>query len=81
MAFSNRYAPEHLIVNVADAESWLEQLDNAGSVFLGVTFTCSYILMHADGPDAAEYPIPAAPGIQPHLAYWELGCHLHFDGL
>lgn len=33
--FSNMYAPEHLIVNVEDAESWLEELDNAGSVFLG----------------------------------------------
>lgn len=32
---SNRYAPEHLIVNVEDAESWLPLLDNAGSVFLG----------------------------------------------
>lgn len=29
------YAPEHLIVNVADAEAWLPLLDNAGSVFLG----------------------------------------------
>ena len=34
-AFSNRYAPEHLIVNVEGAESWLPALDNAGSVFLG----------------------------------------------
>jgi histidinol dehydrogenase len=34
-AFSNRYAPEHLIVNTADAASWLPELDNAGSVFLG----------------------------------------------
>ena len=34
-AFSNAYAPEHLIVNVADAESLLPQLDNAGSIFLG----------------------------------------------
>lgn len=33
--FSNRYAPEHLIVNTADAEEWLPSLDNAGSVFLG----------------------------------------------
>ncbi|GAB4815391.1 hypothetical protein N2152v2_002437 [Parachlorella kessleri] len=33
--FSNRYAPEHLIVNVDDAESWLPLLNNAGSVFLG----------------------------------------------
>ena len=32
-AFSNAYAPEHLIVNVADAESLLPQLDNAGSIF------------------------------------------------
>ena len=34
-SFSNMYAPEHLIVNVEDAESWLPLLDNAGSVFLG----------------------------------------------
>ncbi|PNW86211.1 hypothetical protein CHLRE_02g077350v5 [Chlamydomonas reinhardtii] len=33
--FSNMYAPEHLIVNVEDAEDWLSELDNAGSVFLG----------------------------------------------
>ena len=32
--FSNRYAPEHLIVNVENAESWISQLDNAGSIFL-----------------------------------------------
>lgn len=35
VAFSNRYAPEHLIVNTTDAEEWLPALDNAGSVFLG----------------------------------------------
>jgi histidinol dehydrogenase len=28
--FSNIYAPEHLIVNVEDAELWLDHLDNAG---------------------------------------------------
>jgi len=28
--FSNMYAPEHLIVNVEDAEQWLDTLDNAG---------------------------------------------------
>eukprot|EP00899_Mesostigma_viride_P000179 jgi/Mesvir1/10161/Mv18041-RA.1 len=33
--FSNMYAPEHLIVNVEDAEGWLAHLDNAGSIFLG----------------------------------------------
>lgn len=31
--FSNEYAPEHLIVNVEDAESWLPALDNAGGWF------------------------------------------------
>lgn len=35
VAFSNAYAPEHLIVNTDDAEEWLPALDNAGSVFLG----------------------------------------------
>lgn len=33
--FSNLYAPEHLIVNVEDAEEWIDCIDNAGSVFLG----------------------------------------------
>lgn len=33
--FSNAYAPEHLILNIEDAESMLPLLDNAGSIFLG----------------------------------------------
>lgn len=33
--FSNRYAPEHLIVNVKEAESYVDEIVNAGSVFLG----------------------------------------------
>lgn len=33
--FSNQYAPEHLIVNVKDAEFHTEKVINAGSVFLG----------------------------------------------
>lgn len=32
---SNTYAPEHLIVNIENAESIVPILDNAGSVFLG----------------------------------------------
>lgn len=32
---SNAYAPEHLIVQVDDARSWLPAIRNAGSVFLG----------------------------------------------
>lgn len=34
-AFSNRYAPEHLIINTEDAEEWLPGIEHAGSVFLG----------------------------------------------
>lgn len=33
--FSNRYAPEHLIVQCEDAESWIDHIQHAGSVFLG----------------------------------------------
>lgn len=32
---SNRYAPEHLILQIDDAESWVPKVDNAGSVFVG----------------------------------------------
>ncbi len=32
---SNDYAPEHLILQVQDARSWLPSIRNAGSVFLG----------------------------------------------
>ena len=32
---SNAYAPEHLILQVADARDWLPKVRNAGSVFLG----------------------------------------------
>ena len=33
--FSNLYAPEHLIINTADAEELAEKVVNAGSVFIG----------------------------------------------
>jgi histidinol dehydrogenase len=32
---SNRYAPEHLILQVREPRRWLERVANAGSVFLG----------------------------------------------
>ncbi|KAJ7969086.1 Histidinol dehydrogenase, chloroplastic [Quillaja saponaria] len=35
ITFSNMYAPEHLIMNVRDAEKWEHFIQNAGSVFLG----------------------------------------------
>ena len=34
-AISNRYAPEHLILQLPEAEQWLDRIDAAGSVFLG----------------------------------------------
>ena len=33
--FSNDYAPEHLILHLADANSVLSRIENAGSVFVG----------------------------------------------
>jgi len=35
IAVSNRYAPEHLILQVAVPRPWLDQIISAGSVFLG----------------------------------------------
>ena len=35
MEFSNAYAPEHLILNVENAASQVEKVENAGSVFVG----------------------------------------------
>ncbi|XP_048625786.1 histidinol dehydrogenase, chloroplastic isoform X1 [Brassica napus] len=35
ITFSNLYAPEHLIINVKDAEKWEGLIENAGSVFVG----------------------------------------------
>jgi histidinol dehydrogenase len=32
---SNRYAPEHLVLQLANAEAWLPMVTAAGSVFLG----------------------------------------------
>ena len=33
--FSNNYAPEHLIINIKDSESYKDKITNAGSVFIG----------------------------------------------
>ena len=33
--FSNNYAPEHLIINIKKAKSYLSKIHNAGSVFIG----------------------------------------------
>ncbi|PSU55904.1 histidinol dehydrogenase, partial [Photobacterium aphoticum] len=36
VAISNRYGPEHLIVQTEDPRALLPELDNAGSIFLGL---------------------------------------------
>jgi histidinol dehydrogenase len=46
--FSNSYAPEHLIVNVKDAEEYSDQIINAGSVFFG-QFTPESVGDYASG--------------------------------
>lgn len=35
LAFSNDYAPEHLILHLRDAQGAVELVENAGSVFVG----------------------------------------------
>lgn len=35
IAFSNDYAPEHLILHLKDAPAVVSKIDNAGSVFVG----------------------------------------------
>lgn len=48
LSFSNEYAPEHLIINVEDEESTVDQISNAGSVFLG-QFTPESVGDYASG--------------------------------
>jgi len=48
IAFSNMYAPEHLIINVADPGSVADKIKNAGSVFLG-RFSCESAGDYASG--------------------------------
>jgi histidinol dehydrogenase len=48
MDFSNLYAPEHLIINTADANLLAGKVKNAGSVFLG-NFSCESAGDYATG--------------------------------
>ena len=50
IAFSNEYAPEHLILNVENAESYINAITNAGSVFLGA-YSCEAAGDYATGPN------------------------------
>ncbi|MGZ5197806.1 MAG: histidinol dehydrogenase, partial [Kaistella sp.] len=46
--FSNLYAPEHLILAIEDAEGYADQIQNAGSVFLG-NYSCESAGDYASG--------------------------------
>lgn len=48
IAFSNFYAPEHLILAIEDAENMLRFIENAGSVFLG-NYSCESAGDYASG--------------------------------
>ena len=48
MEFSNRYAPEHLILNIARPGDWVPRVRNAGTVFLG-PWACEAIGDYASG--------------------------------
>lgn len=46
--FSNKYAPEHLILALSDSENYSEKIVNAGSVFLG-NYSCESAGDYASG--------------------------------
>lgn len=46
--FSNKYAPEHLILNIRKAGQYLNQVTNAGSVFIG-PYSCESAGDYASG--------------------------------
>ena len=48
IAFSNLYAPEHLILAIEDAETYCSAIQNAGSVFLG-HYSCESAGDYASG--------------------------------
>jgi len=48
--FSNIYAPEHLIINTANAIELSEKIENAGSVFIG-KYSCESAGDYASGPN------------------------------
>ncbi|MDP4222370.1 MAG: histidinol dehydrogenase [Bacteroidota bacterium] len=48
MDFSNRYAPEHLIINVSDPKQLADRVINAGSVFIG-NYSCESAGDYASG--------------------------------
>ena len=48
MSLTNEYAPEHLIMNMQDADEWADRVVNAGSVFIG-PYSCESAGDYASG--------------------------------
>ena len=48
LEFSNNYAPEHLILNIENADKYISQVKSAGSVFLG-PYSCESAGDYASG--------------------------------
>jgi len=48
LAFSNLYAPEHLILAIENSAEWVKKVINAGSVFLG-RYSCESLGDYASG--------------------------------
>jgi histidinol dehydrogenase len=48
--FSNKYAPEHLIINAGNAKKLSDKVANAGSVFIG-SYSCESAGDYASGPN------------------------------
>ena len=46
----NRIAPEHLELSVADADRWVDRIDNAGAIFIG-PYTSESLGDYCAGPN------------------------------
>ena len=80
ISFANAIAPEHLELCVADAMSYLEQVINAGSVFLGY-YTCESIGDYFGGtnhvlPTSGTARFSSALGVD---AFLKKSCYLHYS--
>ncbi len=49
-ALANRIAPEHLELSLADADAWVDAIDNAGAIFVGV-HACESLGDYCAGPN------------------------------
>ena len=80
ISFANAIAPEHIELCVADAMGYLEQVRNAGSVFLGY-YTCESIGDYFGGtnhvlPTSGTARFSSALGVD---AFLKKSCYLHYS--